>query len=292
MGQLPAERLVASLLPAQAAGCPVCGRRLNPAVARFPRRTYVRCRDCGLIYLLGFGVPARNYDESYFFEEYRKQYGRTYLEDFEAIKAAARARLRVLRGLLPRQPSQRLLDVGCAYGPFLQAAREAGLLAEGLEVSPEAARHVREKLGIPCEHGDFLQAALPAGRFDALTLWYVIEHFHDTAAALRKANRLLRAGGVLALATPSSSGISGRKSLRDFLRDGPWDHATVWNPRRASGVLRRFGFRLRRIRVTGHHPERFPGALPAAPGALRATSRLLGLGDTFEAYAVKVGEPA
>jgi hypothetical protein len=58
-------------------------------------------------------------------------------------------------------------------------------------------------------------------------------------------------------------------------------------------VLSRYGFRLARVRVTGHHPERFPGAgrLPAGSARLRAAaaaSRLLGLGDTFEAYAIKV----
>jgi SAM-dependent methyltransferase len=286
--RLPPTELLPALMPAGAAACPICGQTLNPAVARFPRRSYFRCRSCRILYLAGFGVEAKQYGESYFFEEYRRQYGRTYLEDFPAIKAAGSRRLGNLLRLLPRGGAARLLDVGCAYGPFLQAAREAGLEAEGLDVSGEAVCYVRETLGIPCAQGDFLKAPLPLQPYDALTLWYVVEHFRDAGGALAKANRLLRPGGVLGLATPSAAGISARRSLRGFLRSSPADHFTVWSPKLAGPLLRRFGFRLRLLRVTGHHPERFPTGLPAAALA----SRLLGLGDTFEAYAVKSGEPS
>jgi SAM-dependent methyltransferase len=299
--RLPPAALLPALLPAGMASCPVCGQAPNPAAARFPRRSYFRCRRCRLLYLVDFGQRAASYGESYFFEEYRRQYGRTYLEDFPAIQEAGRRRLQILLPLLKsctraRTAPPRLLDVGCAYGPFLAAAREAGLAPEGLEVSSAAARHVRGELGLPCLEGDFLKVQLPPRSYDAVSMWYVLEHFRDAAAALRRANQLLRPGGVLAFSTPSASGISARRSLHRFLETGPADHFTVWTPRLAGPLLRRFGFRLRRVRITGHHPERFPGRLPARPpraglgAALTMVSRLLRLGDTFEAYAVKIGE--
>jgi SAM-dependent methyltransferase len=253
-----------------------------------------------MLYLADFGLPAAAYGQSYFFEEYRRQYGRTYLEDFPAIQEAGRQRLKTIARFLPKDVDRaalpRLLDVGCAYGPFLAAARQAGLGAEGLEVSAEAVRHVREKLRLPCLQGDFLRIQLPPRSYDAVSMWYVLEHFRDTAVALKRANRLLRPGGVLAFSTPSASGISARRSLRRFLEASPADHFTVWTPRLAGSLLRRFGFRLVRLRVTGHHPERFPGRLPhrlaqaGAGAALAIASRLLRLGETFEGYAVKIGE--
>jgi hypothetical protein len=69
------------------------------------------------------------------------------------------------------------------------------------------------------------------------------------------------------------------------------DHHTVWSPACAPAVLDRFGFRTVRTRVTGHHPERSP-LLAALGRAGERLSRLLGLGDTFEVYAVKVREAA
>jgi 2-polyprenyl-3-methyl-5-hydroxy-6-metoxy-1,4-benzoquinol methylase len=274
--------------------CPICATTVNPAVARFPKRTYLRCRGCGILYLIPFGMAARSYDESYFFEEYGRQYGRSYLEDFEAIKDMGRQRLRLVERLLPKGGGPpRLLDVGCAYGAFLQAAQEQGFAAEGLDISSQAVSYVSGRLGIPCRAEDFASPAAagrPTPGYDSLTLWYVIEHFRDTAAVLRRANRELRPGGVLAFGTPSAAGISARRSLRHYLQASPSDHFTVWSPGITAAVLGRFGFRLRRVRITGHHPERFPGRRALPVGALAFGSRLLGLGDTYEAYAVKIGE--
>ena len=100
--------------------------------------------------------------------------------------------------------------------------------------------------------------------------------------------------GVLAFSTPNGRGVSARKNLGEFLRNSPSDHFIILSPRGLGRLLARYGLVLRRVRITGHHPERFPGLLGAmarrwgpARAALMATSRFLGLGDTFEAYAVK-----
>jgi 2-polyprenyl-3-methyl-5-hydroxy-6-metoxy-1,4-benzoquinol methylase len=335
-----AEELPRRLHPAAPACCPVCRETRNRALARFDGRSYFRCRGCGLLYMLGFGGVRKSYNRDYFFRDYRRQYGRSYLEDFESIKATGTRRLQVIRGLLGRSSrpadaalrSPELLDVGCAYGPFLQAAREQGFAVQGLDISPEAVRYVRDTLDIPCQAGDFSALADASARsgspaaaggavwtgdpapreplpltgqagtprfevpgFDVLTMWYVIEHFRNTAAVLRLANLLLKPGGILAFSTPSASGVSARRNRRSFLESSPADHFTVWPLRSAAGVLDRFGFRLRRVVVTGHHGERFPwsGRLsPDSPAAavLAGLSRLLRLGDTFEAYAEKVRE--
>jgi 2-polyprenyl-3-methyl-5-hydroxy-6-metoxy-1,4-benzoquinol methylase len=258
-----------------------------------------------MIYLIGFGQPEVHYDEGYFFSRYEKQYGKTYLEDFQSIKKAAAGRLKRIRRLVPvlapatpASPIPRLLDVGCAYGPFLQAAAEWGFKACGLDVVEEAVRYVRDQLGIPCGVGDFTAEdgldSIDGAElgFDVITMWYVIEHFPDTAAVLRRINSLLRIGGVFAFATPNAAGISGRKNRTRFLNNSPRDHFTVWSPRAAAGIFKRYGFQLRKIAVTGHHGERFPwpGRLcpdSAIASGFSALSRLLRLGDTFEAYAVK-----
>ena len=280
------------------AACPVCGQTANPALARFEKRSYFACRDCGMIYLIGFDQSDIAYDEGYFFASYQKQYGKTYLEDFQSIKRTAAGRLkrihRIASGL-------RLLDIGCAYGPFLQAAAEQGFQAHGLDVAREAVRYVREQLGIPCGVGDFrtenalrqIQGAEPG--FDVITMWYVIEHFPDLGTVLRRVNALLRRGGVFAFSTPNAKGISGLRSRRKFLECSPQDHHTVWSPSSTAGILERYGFRLCKIVVTGHHGERFlrPGRLSpesVLASGFTAVSRMLRLGDTFEAYAVKQGD--
>ena len=308
--------------------CPGCRSIGNPVIARFPDQTYFSCQDCGLDYLHSFSIDATSYDESYFFTDYQKQYGKTYLDDFEHIKAMGQSRLDCLERLAggrslaaglsrhraqgaspnPRLPpaagpsgpaesplaGRRLLDVGCAYGPFLAAAAECGITACGTDISPGAVAHVHASLGFPAVAGDIrtLGVAELGGPFDIVSLWYVIEHFPDLDRVLARLSELLVPGGWLAMATPSGEGISARRDQIAFLRNSPADHFTIWNPSRVARLLSRYGLELRHVRVTGHHPERFPGVLGyRALGSLSAAlSRRFGLGDTFELYAVKTAD--
>lgn len=278
--------------------CPACGGCGGTVVARFPERTFLRCPECSLVYEIDFARECRSYSASYFHEEYRRQYGKTYLEDFDHIRSLAEGRIRrmIRAGLSAREFS--VLDVGCAYGPFLDEVRASGGSAFGLDVAEEAVDYVRAKLGIqavclPFEDLDS-QAAFGRPGFDAVTMWWVIEHFRDLDRALRKVNTLLPKGGIFAFSTPNLRGISGRRDSVGFLDRSPRDHFSLWSPEIARAILSRFGFKVRRIEVTGHHPERFGlrfGSTGWGARLLYGVSRAAALGDTFECYAVKESEP-
>ena len=307
-----------------AASCPFCkadrpvsgpGRLPGKDIAGFPEKTYRRCPACGIIYLTRLDAPSVKYDKDYFFDSYKRQYGKTYLEDFPNLLEAGRRRLtHILNAHLCAfvppcdefMQKYSLLDIGCAYGPFLAAAAEAGFNPAGIEPVEDAAHYVREKLGFACWQGFFPDALPEEFRtqsnsetnpepFDVISLWYVIEHFEEPGKMLNEISRLLKNGGVLAFSTPSFSGISGRKSLRSFLKNSPPDHYTVWSPLACKKILKQYGFELRKIVVTGHHPERFPllgrfvktGSEGPLYRLLLFISRLFSLGDTFEVYAVK-----
>jgi SAM-dependent methyltransferase len=289
--------------------CPCCGDSAGPVLARFPRQSFRRCPRCGLIYQARIDEAPIEYKGEYFFELYRRQYGRTYLEDFPNLLSMAERRLARIFPLLPgdllpgapgkpERPPLKLLDIGCAYGAFLQAASCSGFDVLGLDPAEDAVRYVRDTLGLPARRGFFPSGDTagtppgPAASFSVLSLWYVIEHFPDPAGALEEGRRLLREGGVLAFSTPSFSGISGRSSLKTFLEKSPGDHWTIWSPRICRKILRRHGFRVKKILITGHHPERFPLLGPRCGKGpvyrfLSLLSRIFGLGDTFEVYAVK-----
>jgi len=292
-----ASRLV-MLSPRHAQECPVCGSRAGRALYRNERKTYFKCPSCGMIRMAYFEQRHNPYTvPAYFFEEYKAQYGRTYLEDIPKIRIQAARRLSIIEGLLPAgHASGAILDVGCAYGAFVAEAQARSWNAVGSDVAPDAVEYVKDTFKVPAFIADFSAAGAdglyPRG-LAALTMWYVIEHFDELGRVLRRVASLLQPGSVFAFSTPSGSGISARKNMSKFLEQSPDDHFTVWSPKTAKGILRRFGFKVERIVVTGHHPERFPG-VPDATGSYRysaalTASRLFGLGDTFECYAVYQG---
>ncbi|MBU0936471.1 MAG: methyltransferase domain-containing protein [Spirochaetes bacterium] len=285
-----------NLEPRLATSCPICSSSNRSSVYRTERKSYFCCLDCGMVYMSYFGHRKNPYTESaYFFEEYKAQYGRTYLEDLPKLRTMAAARLQHIERLLDRPAAGALvLDVGCAYGAFVLEAQSRQWNAVGSDVSAAAVAYVQKSCNVPALVADF---ALPAAdglyprELDCLTMWYVIEHFDEMARVLRRAASLIRPGGIFAFSTPSLHGISGRRNHRQFLEKSPDDHFTVWDPRTVRQILARFGFSVKKIVITGHHPERFRG-IPANPKSLRyrlgmISSRLFGLGDTFECYAVR-----
>ncbi|MFH2114809.1 MAG: methyltransferase domain-containing protein, partial [Spirochaetota bacterium] len=289
---------LAALSPRHVGSCPACGQVLSNVVFRTERKTYLRCLGCGLVRMAYFLPRKVHYDaKAYFFEEYKAQYGKTYIEDIPNIRLAGSKRLEIIESLLGGKPDgASLLDVGCAYGAFVAEAQSRGWSPVGSDLAPDAVEYVGKTFGIPAFVSDF---SIPGGdglyprNLDCLTMWYVIEHFDELGRILRRAASLVRPGGVFAFSTPSCAGVSSRIRPADFWDRSPDDHFTVWEPRTVGGILKLFGFTVQRIVVTGHHPERFPGGSVRrgllAYGVAMMISRLLGLGDTFECYAVRDG---
>ncbi|MFP4644233.1 MAG: class I SAM-dependent methyltransferase [Spirochaetales bacterium] len=301
------------------------GCEIRPeVVARFCDRTFRNGRS--ILYLQRFSERTIDYNERYFFDEYKAQYGRSYLEDFEHITDMCRKRVRRIEkmrragsrdtaAILKMLTSPRagrspagsvseaaasrvtpvLVDLGCAYGPMLRAAAEAGYIPYGVDYFEGAVDYVRNTLGYEAVQGDILDPATVEalglrGQADVVSMWYVIEHVRDLSALFAVVHTLLKPGGVFAFSTPNAGGGSARRDLHAFLRQSPEDHWSIWDARRTPRLLRRRGFSQCRVRVTGHHPERFAPRLSrskAGIGIMHRYSRLRGLGDTFEAYARK-----
>ncbi len=295
---------LASFTGSRRLSCPLCGSAEVCVVHRRPVSTISRCRSCGMLYTSFQTGRANSYGRDYFFDEYRAQYGKTYLDDFEHIRQNGTVRMGIINRIQSRylpllaDEERRILDIGCAYGPFLAAAKDAGWEAVGTDVCADAVEWVNARLGIPAIHAAF--PALPPDAvvslkpFSAVTLWYVIEHFEDLEPVFARIRELLVPGGILAFSTPSGTGISARVSRSRFFSSSPEDHYTIMEPGRIHRQLERYGFRALIVRSTGHHPERFPGCARFRPGSvfwkiLYACSRLLRLGDTFEVYAMKRG---
>ncbi|MCL2410621.1 MAG: methyltransferase domain-containing protein [Treponema sp.] len=297
--------LCAGFSPQVRRTCPVCGAENSRNIVRFTDRNYRRCSKCGVIYMDRLTKMPIEYEKDYFFESYKNQYGKTYLEDFETIKQAGKRRIKIIKSLR-RVPScssdekneLNLLDIGCAYGPFLEAAKEAGFSPVGIDPCEDAVQYVREKLGIPAIHGFFpdSHSPLPAA-CDVITLWLVIEHFTDCAKVTTEIRKKLKPNGILAFSTPSFSGISGRTNLKRFLSASPADHFVIWSPKVCKKALMFAGFKVRKIVITGHHSERFPllGKFAKTKKSplywiLLGVSKLFGLGDTLEVYAQKLSD--
>lgn len=94
-----------------------------------------------------------------------------------------------------------LLDVGCAFGKFMECATRRGWSVRGVEISSYSSRYAREELGLNVLTGDLLSAPLDEGCFDLVTMWDVLEHVIEPRKTLDRAAQVLKPGGHLILTT-------------------------------------------------------------------------------------------
>lgn len=242
-------------------------------------------------------APQENYDSDYFIGEYEKSYGRSYRDDEIAIKGFARKRMEMIEHLRKEKRNRkqkRLLDVGCAYGFFLDIAKELNYDTYGVDISKHAGEQINSHHFI---HGDFLekstlQSWLNEGiLFDVITLWYVIEHFPDITPVIKRVSSIQAPGGILGLSTPNARGLTSRTQQKNFLTSSPTDHYYIFSIKGLKKKLSKFGYTYAGFRAGGIHYHRFQEACPHLfwiPQILyRKWATWTNLGDTMEVYFIK-----
>ena len=215
--------------------CPVCDAPPGRGLFIKEGFRHVKCPGCGLIYVSL--ILREDVQEQYWREE----------TAWSAVLGSAQQmemdRLKYQYGLdlaAWRTPGRRLLDIGSGPGGFVRLAEEAGWETTALELSQENSRRLaaegRQVIVKRLETAD-----LPAGGFDLITLWEVLEHLAEPGRTLAEARRLLAPGGLVLLMTPNVRSLVTR-ILHDRSRTfGGHSHLNHFCPRTMETLLKKAG---------------------------------------------------
>lgn len=110
--------------------------------------------------------------------------------------------------LLAHRQEGRLLEVGVGHGGLLKHAA-VYFNVEGLDISHRAVARLTGEFGSRVRQADITSEALPAGRYDAIAIFNVLEHLHHPGSVLEKCFRALKDGGVLIGSMPNNFGLVG-----------------------------------------------------------------------------------
>ncbi|UPT67868.1 MAG: class I SAM-dependent methyltransferase [Sphingobacteriales bacterium JAD_PAG50586_3] len=120
-------------------------------------------------------------------------------------------------GLSPEtRRGKRLLDHGCGTGEFLDYCQKHGWDTMGLEPGEEARKLAISNYGLKVIKEVEINL-LEEKRFDAITLWHVLEHVYPLNERIQKLKQLLKDDGVLIVAVPNHN-TAEEKNTENFGR--------------------------------------------------------------------------
>lgn len=189
----------------------------------------VQCQACGL----GKACPDEfnaeaYYDASYFNGSKPDGYS-DYLGAKDVLQDQFQQELDLLKKLGAK--GGELLELGCAYGYFLEVAQHH-YKVNGLEICEEAVADCQARGLSGVRHGAISSETLsPMSIVDVVVLLDVIEHLPEPRAALEAAVSKLRPGGLLLITTGDFSSLCARLMGRHWRLMTPPQHLWYFTPR-------------------------------------------------------------
>ncbi len=235
-------------LKLETCNCDLCGRNNAGPYKTIDQWTLVQCPACKLVYL----NPRPTANE--LSKLYSQEYYRTRQLQFDHSPDE------VAREIAIREPSAsqltaeagkvgRWLDIGCASGYLIAAARKLGWDVGGVEISEWSSGFARNELGLDVFCGTLLDFERQRGarNFDLITAMAYLEHSPSPIGDLRTAARLIKPGGILVIKTPNVTSFDMRWHGN---RWHGWHlpyHLYHFSPQTLSMELKATGFKILRL---------------------------------------------
>lgn len=217
--------------------CAVCG---SDRSAPF-YRGLLKCKDCAFVWAdlsLSMDEMRKMYDHTYFFEgEYRD-----YLAEEKILKRNFGKILRRIKRYVPDIGSGerlKLLEVGSAYGFFLDVAQEQ-FSVTGVELNEEAASFASMR-GHAVKQGDLLAVDFPEAAFDVIVCLATLEHLQHPNRYVEKIASLLKPGGLFYCTTCDIGSWFARLCGPRWRVIHPPSHLSYYSVMTLKRLLDRFG---------------------------------------------------
>jgi len=225
-------------MPVEVSDCILCAEQASEfrPFERVRGWNYVRCSDCGLVFLNPRPTDAEL--EHFYNHGYRYDLSR-----YARSLPSQEIWLDLLEERCGRPGT--LLEVGCSYGHFLAEARDRGWSVQGVELSESAVGFGRAVLGLSIEQGRISDLKeRDSSTFDAIAAWHVLEHDPLPRHFLETAFDLLRPGGILALRVPNLGSLVAKLSGPDWQWLSPPEHVCMYTRETLSLLLEQTGFEI------------------------------------------------
>ena len=151
---------------------------------------------------------------------------------------------------LPAVDRPRYLDIGCSTGFVVEAAREQGWHAAGIDLNPSAVEFGRRR-GLDLRAVALEDAGCDPGTLDAVSLFDVIEHLLAPSAVIAAAARLLKPNGIVFAYVPNYDSASRLLMGKEAHFIWPTHHLNYYTPATVSDLMRHHGLEVDLLTTEG-----------------------------------------
>jgi len=198
--------------------CPVCDNNeftpfltcLDHSISR-ENFTLVQCNNCQLI--ITSPRPSNHELSKYYSSPAYTSHIAAAQSVFDKIYLTARSfALKWKLSLVKKYTisnQKKILDFGCGTAEFLKLAKQNGWATVGMEPSDQARNNSHPSI-IKDVRPTLTDVINEGHKFDAITLWHVLEHVEDLNTTLVALKTMLAQNGTIFIAVPNHTSFDGK----------------------------------------------------------------------------------
>ncbi|MCE3278825.1 MAG: Methyltransferase type 11 [Bacteroidetes bacterium] len=234
--------------------CILCNSKDLVELDKYKKNYLVQCKSCDFVFCSK--IPSldeliahyKTYPRGSFISPITIKRYNEILDDFEKYRK-----------------TNKMLDIGCGDGFFLEAAKKRGWDVHGTEFTDEAIENC-VKRDISMKKGILQAENYKKEDFDIITSFEVIEHINNPKEEIQNILAILRKGGLFYFTTPNFNSIS-----RFILKEN-WnvieypEHLSYYTPKTINSFLIQNGFNKIKLETTGFSINRFEKGMQETSG--------------------------
>ena len=224
--------------------CLICNCGQYEKVIGYDEHFLVRCINCNFVF--SSKIPSD--------EELQKQYNDYGRDDYFSSITEKRYN-ELLDRFEKYRKTNKILDIGCGIGLFLEVAKKRGWEVYGTEYTEKAVEICKSK-GIETYYGK-LNPRHYDEKFDVITSFEVIEHIYNPQEEINNISLILRNGGAFYCTTPNFNSLSRNFAGSAWSMIAYPEHLSYYTKYTLSLLLKQSGFVKISIKTTGFSITRF-----------------------------------
>lgn len=136
-----------------------------------------------------------------------------------------------------------ILDVGAGVGAFLHVMQQKKWEVTGIEPDEGARQIATDSFGLQLQEPLALQQ-LQAKKFNAITLWHVLEHVHELHPYMEKLKELLADNGKIFIAVPNYQSLDADIYRLNWAAYDVPRHLYHFSPKSIDALMQKHGLKI------------------------------------------------